>query len=184
VLVRVLQTLQLSILGGIPARRLVPRTPVLVRVLQTLQMSILGGIPARLLVPRTPALVRVLQTLQMSITGGFHARLRVPRIPERARLYEKVQPPHGGARTRHSSLRILFRSYTVVQGGDSILNCLFYTTSPRLLPRLPRARLSNAPELHSCVSRESMCEDAPPIIALDHSMTFSSAIVSYDAAIQ
>jgi len=29
-----------------------------------------------------------------------------------------------------------------------------------------------------------MCEDAPPIIALDHSMTFSSAIVSYDAAIQ
>ena len=44
---------------------------MLARVLQTLQMSILGGITARLLVPRTPVLVRVLQTLQMSILGGL-----------------------------------------------------------------------------------------------------------------
>ena len=61
------------------ARPLVPRTPVLVRVLQTLQMSILGGILARLLVPITPLLVRVLQTLQISILGGKRARPLVPR---------------------------------------------------------------------------------------------------------
>ena len=79
-----------------PRTFLVPITPLLVRVLQTLQMSIRrlqhvprpkdtrarartsntpnvhsGGILARPLVPRTPVLVRVLQTLQMSILGGI-----------------------------------------------------------------------------------------------------------------
>ena len=70
VLVRVLQTLQLSILGGIRARPLVPRTPVLVRVLQTSPNVHSGGMLARPLVPRTPVLVRVLQTLQLSTPGG------------------------------------------------------------------------------------------------------------------
>ena len=90
-LARVLQTLQMSILGGILARPLVPRTPVLVRVLQTLQMSILGGIIARLLVPRTPVLVRVLQTLQMSIHGGILARPLVPRTPVLVRVLQTLQ---------------------------------------------------------------------------------------------
>jgi len=55
------------------------RTPVFARVLQTLQMSILGGTLARLLVPRTPVLVCVLQTLQLSILGGSLARGPVAR---------------------------------------------------------------------------------------------------------
>ena len=91
VLVRVLQTLQMSVPGGIRARRLVPTTPVLVRVLQTIQISTEGGIRARLPVPRTPVLARVLQTFQMSILGGLRARRLVPRTPFLVCVLQRLQ---------------------------------------------------------------------------------------------
>ena len=139
---RVLQTLQLSdIFGGSPRTSfLVPRTPVLVRVLQTLQMSIHGGIPPvrtsrlhvrahsqghpfsrayfkqskcprsrptpvlvrvptsnvhrrqRPLVPRTPVLARVLANSPSVHSRRHHAHVAsVPRTPVLARVLQTVQ---------------------------------------------------------------------------------------------
>ena len=174
-LVRVLQTLQMSMPGGIHARHLVPRTPVLVRVLQTLQMSILGGIHARPLVPRTPVLVRVLQTLQMSIPGGIRARPRpkdtlarartsdiptvhsrrlrarpfVPRTPVLVRVLQTLQMSILGgilARPLVPITPLLVRVLQTLQ-----MSILGGTLARLLVPSTPvaRARTSNSPDFHS-----------------------------------
>ena len=88
------------------ARPLVPRTPVLVRVLQTLQVSTIGGTRARPLVPRTPALVRVLQTLQASTIGGKLARVRVPLVPALARQPHEFQVSQKRRARRHARPRL------------------------------------------------------------------------------
>ena len=80
---------------------LVPRTPVLVRVLQTLQMSIRRH-TARLLVPRTPVLARVLQTLQVSIQAAS-ARPSSQGHPFSCAYFKHSKCPLGGIIARLAS---------------------------------------------------------------------------------
>ena len=77
---QVLQTVQMSIISGVLARLLVPRTPVLVRILQAIQVSPLSGVPTRFFVPWTSVLVQVLQAVQMPIGSGTGARRSMPRL--------------------------------------------------------------------------------------------------------
>jgi hypothetical protein len=79
----VLQTPQMSSIGGTCARRLVPRTPVLVRILQTLQVSTIGGKRARVRVPLVPAIARQPHEFQVSQKrrARRHARPATPQPP-------------------------------------------------------------------------------------------------------
>ena len=148
-LAQVLQTLQLSIIGGMLARPLVPRTPVLARVLQTLQMSIFGGIRARILVPRTPVLARVLQTLQMSIPGGILARPLGPRTSFLVRVLQTLQLSIQGGKSARLLVprtpvlaRVLQTLQMSIRGG-------IRSTSPRPKDTRARARTSNTPNVHT-----------------------------------
>ena len=128
---RVLQNIQMSILGGIIARILVPRTPVLVRVLQTLQMSIRSGIKARSPVPIAPALARVLQTFQMSI------RARIATILAAIRSFLVVLFAPFASFSRRSL-------HLVVLGGAQIFSTRRRAVVLVLRPRRPRVASRHA----------------------------------------
>ena len=202
VLVRVLQTLQMSMSGGIAhvsssqghpcscayfkhskcpfrrhmARLFVPRTPVLVRVLQTLQLSIRSGLPAHVLhaFPRTPVLARVLQTLQMSIPGGM-LHVHCPRTPVLVRVLQTLQlsiiggnehvpssqgHPCSRAYFKHSNCPFMAASCTSLVPRTPVLVRVLQTLQMSILggtlARLTRskdtrarARTSNTPNVHS-----------------------------------
>jgi len=154
---RVLQTLQMSLLGGTPARPLVPRTPVLVRVLQqTLQMSIRSGIKARiatilaairsfLVVLFAPFASFSRRSLHLVVLGGaqiFSTRRRAvvlvlrPRRPRVASRHALSRRPFPVARGRSESSSRASRSDARVSSRSD--------ATPRRSRRRRSATLSNA----------------------------------------
>ena len=155
-LVRVLQTLQMSLLGGTTARPLVPIAPVLARVLQTLQMSILGGTPARiatilaairsfLVVLFAPFASFSRRSLHLVVLGGaqiFSTRRRAvvlvlrPRRPRVASRRALSRRPFPVARGRSESSSRASRSDARVSSRSD--------ATPRRSRRRRSATLSNA----------------------------------------
>ena len=123
-LVRVLQTLQMSSLGGILARPRVPMMPVFAQILQTFQKSKLGGGCARvvakfapmlekifhafrttvlsadvqylILTPGALTLVQKLQTLNRIVFHSILARVRAPTLPRLFRHHIATKSHHFG----------------------------------------------------------------------------------------
>jgi len=74
---RVLQTVPMFVICGVPARHVVPRAPVLVQVLESRQVPIFGGVTARDHIPITVVHSRPLQqpyTPQLSSVVAYVVR--------------------------------------------------------------------------------------------------------------
>ena len=72
-----------------------PRTPVLVRVSQTLQVTILGSFTTSPFTPRTSVFVRVSQTLQVTIFGSPRTNPSIPPTPVFVCIFQTLEVTTG-----------------------------------------------------------------------------------------
>ena len=146
-LARVLQTLQMSLLGGSSSTSSRPkRHPFLAQVLQTLQMSLLGGTRARQLAPRTPVLVRGTSTN----TPNVHSKRHKSTYRNHSRSHSFF------SRRSFRAVRVVFSSFFASRRSRRCPD--FFDAASRRRPRpspAPTARRVAARALASSFSRRA-----------------------------